>query len=129
MPGHYTVIGGYESGVDAAVNLLKLGHRVRLLARRPTWDLPEVYDPSQMLSPYARERLRKIESSNRLETVFGADVTEVTTGTDSGFRIHAADGRHWDTAVPPQQTHIKKGLHDSQEPARRSAAHPSQRLC
>ena len=100
-PGHYTVIGGYESGVDAALNLLKLGHHVRLLARRPTWDLPEVYDPSQALSPYTRERLRGIESSDRLEIVFGADVIEVTSGTDGGFRIHAADGRHWDSAVPP----------------------------
>lgn len=100
-PERHTVIGGYESGVDAAVNLLKLGHRVRLLARRPTWDLPEVYDPSQALSPYTRERLREIESSDRLEIVFGADVIEVTTDADGGFRIHAADGRHWDSAVPP----------------------------
>lgn len=100
-PGHYTVIGGYESGVDAAVNLLGLGHTVRLLARRPTWDLPEVYDPSQALSPCTRERLREIESSGRLEIVFGADVVAVSQAAGGGYRIHAADGRHWDTRVPP----------------------------
>lgn len=116
-PGHYAVIGGYESGVDAAMNLLKLGHRVRLLARRPTWDLPEVYDPSQVLSPYTRERLREIESSDRLEIVFGADVIEVTIGVDGGFRIHATDGRRWDTAVPPVLgTGFQKGGGASQIP-------------
>lgn len=100
-PGRHTVIGGYESGVDATVNLLKLGHRVRLLARRPTWDLPEVYDPSQALSPYTRERLREIESSDRLEIVFDADVAAVSQAAGGGFRIHAANGRHWDSELPP----------------------------
>lgn len=100
-PGHYTVIGGYESGVDAAVNLLGLGHAVRLLARRPTWDLPDVYDPSQALSPYTRERLREIEFSDRLEIVFGANVVAVSQAAGGGFRIDAADGRHWDTDIPP----------------------------
>ncbi len=100
-PGHYTVIGGYESGVDAAVNLIRSGHRVRLLARRPTWDLPDVYDPSQALSPYTRERLRDVESGGRLEIVLGADVTEVIRTDDNRFRVHGADGRHWDSELPP----------------------------
>ncbi len=98
---HYTVIGGYESGIDAAVNLLRLGHGVRLLARRPTWDLPDIYDPSQALSPYSRERLRDIEHNNRVEINFGADVVAVLQKAGGGFRIHAADGRHWDTKSPP----------------------------
>lgn len=93
---HYTVVGGYESGVDAAVNLLRLGHRVRLLARRPTWDLPDINDPSQILSPYTRERLRAYEQTGRLELVFGADVVEVSQTDAGGYCINAADGRHWE---------------------------------
>ncbi len=99
--GCYTVIGGYESGVDAAFNLLRLGHRVRWLVRRPTWDLPEVYDPSLALSPYSRERLREMEASDALDIVYDADVVEVAIDAKGGFRIHAADGRHWDARVPP----------------------------
>ena len=72
-----------------------------MLVRRPTWDLPEVYDPSQALSPYSRERLREIEASDALEIVYDADVVEVTIDTEGGFRVHGADGRHWDARVPP----------------------------
>ncbi len=99
--GHYTVIGGYESGLDSAINLVKLGCQVRLLVRRATWDLPDVYDPSQALSPYTRERLREIESSDQLEIIYDADVVEVTREADQRFRIHTADGRHWDETQQP----------------------------
>lgn len=99
--GHYTVIGGYESGVDAAFNLLQLGHSVRLLVRRPTWDLSDVYDPSQALSPYSRERLRAMEASNQLEIIYGANIVEVTADTEGAYRVHGADGRYWDTATSP----------------------------
>lgn len=97
----YTVIGGYESGVDVAVNLIRQGSSVRLLVRRPTWDLPDVYDPSQALSPYSRERLYEAQDSGRLEIVSGVDVAGVSGDAGGGFRIHAVDGRHWDTAEPP----------------------------
>jgi len=97
----HAVIGGYESGVDAAVNLLKLGHRVRLLARRRTWDLPDIDDPSQVLSPYTRGRLAELEQTGRLEIIFGAEVTEVSDAEAGGFRIHAADGRCWDSEHRP----------------------------
>ncbi|MEM8844874.1 MAG: NAD(P)/FAD-dependent oxidoreductase [Pseudomonadota bacterium] len=99
--GHYSVIGGYESAIDAAFNLLKQGHSVRLLIRQPTWDTPEISDPSLVLSPYSRERLRLIEASDKLEIVSQADIVEVSKKTANGFRIHAADGRHWDTIEPP----------------------------
>ncbi|RMX02973.1 thioredoxin reductase [Corticibacter populi] len=96
-----TVIGGYESGVDAAVNLVRLGRRVRLLARKPSWDPDGPYDPSLSLSPYSRERLYAAMDSGRLEIVFGADVVKVVRGSVGNWRIRAADGRHWETAQPP----------------------------
>lgn len=97
----YTVIGGYESGLDAATNLLKLGCQVRLLVRNSDWDVPDVYDPSQTLSPYTRERLRDIESNDRLEIIFDTNVVEVTREVGGGFRIHSADGRYWDVKQAP----------------------------
>lgn len=100
-PGHYTVIGGYESGVDAAVNLLEHNHSVRLLVRRPTWDLPNVPDPSHALSPYSNERLRALENSSALEIICGADVVEASCDKLGGVRVHAADGRYWDSQTSP----------------------------
>lgn len=97
----HTVIGGYESGVDAAVNLVRLGHRVRLLARKSTWGQEGPYDPSLSLSPYSRERLAEARKTGRLDIVFGIDVVEVVRHGESGFRIHAADGSHWDTVQAP----------------------------
>ncbi|MBK5011943.1 NAD(P)-binding domain-containing protein [Pseudomonas sp. S60] len=100
-PGHFTVIGGYESGVDAAFNLLQHNHGVRLLVRRKTWDLPDVDDPSQVLSPYSRERLRVMEDAGALEVVYGVDVVEVSCDNQGGVRVHAGDGRYWDSQTPP----------------------------
>ena len=97
----YTVIGGYESGVDAAVNLLRLGHDVRLLARKSTWDPGSSYDPSLSLSPYTRGRLSEALDTQRLEIFFGADVVNVTKEASGRYRIHAGDGRHWDEDQHP----------------------------
>ncbi|MEO0369706.1 MAG: NAD(P)-binding domain-containing protein, partial [Pseudomonadota bacterium] len=97
----YTVIGGYESGLDSAINLLKHGCEVNLLVRNRTWDLPEVYDPSQTLSPYTRQRLRDVEADERLTITYGADVVEVTRALESGFTIDLADGRSLDAQHPP----------------------------
>ena len=99
--GSYIVIGGYESGLDSAINLIHLGHRVRLLVRRQTWDVPNVDDPSIVLSPYTRQRLREVESNERLEIIYDVNVVEVTQESGRGFRVHAADGQHWDTEQSP----------------------------
>ena len=94
-------IGGYESGLDSAINLIKLGYHVRLLVKRRTWDLPDSHDPSVVLSPYTRQRLREVESDERLEIIFGANVTEVSHEPGQGYRVHAEDGRYWDVEQPP----------------------------
>jgi thioredoxin reductase len=99
--GPHLVIGGYESGIDAAFNLTNLGHKVSLLARTQTWDLPDVYDPSQSLSPYSRERLRSIEGNTNFKIIFDADVVEVHQEANGQYRVHTADGRYWDTEHAP----------------------------
>ncbi|CAM3859922.1 pyridine nucleotide-disulfide oxidoreductase [Kerstersia gyiorum] len=100
-PVHQTVIGGYESGVDATVNLVRKGCEVRLLVRKQSWDPQGSYDPSLSLSPYSRERMYEALDSKRLEIVFGVDVTGVSRLRSGGFRIEAADGRQWSATQPP----------------------------
>lgn len=99
--GAYAVVGGYESGLDSAINLLKLGCEVRLLTRKPTWDLPDVYDPSETLSPYTRERLREVESDERLQIIYDVDVVEVSKEKSGVYGIFAADGRYFESKNAP----------------------------
>lgn len=62
LPGDdYVVIGGYESGVDAAFNLAKAGKKCQVLASTPTWCL-KTGDPSSELAPYTAARLREVLS-------------------------------------------------------------------
>ncbi|EGB03699.1 hypothetical protein AURANDRAFT_33640 [Aureococcus anophagefferens] len=53
------VIGGYESGVDAAVNLARAGKRATVLASTATWNV-QTPDPSTELAPYTAARLRDV---------------------------------------------------------------------
>ena len=68
----FTIIGGYESGIDAALNLVHLGKSVRLISRGEPWatDHP---DPSSSLSPRTLDRLRVIlrtpEKATKIEFI------------------------------------------------------------
>ncbi len=56
------IIGGYESGIDAAYHLARLGKKPRVLDTKPTWESKDS-DPSISLSPYTLERLRSVRES------------------------------------------------------------------
>jgi putative flavoprotein involved in K+ transport len=57
LKGHqHLVIGGYESGIDAAHNLASLGHQVLVLDPNAPWE-SQSGEPSTDLSPYTQERL------------------------------------------------------------------------
>lgn len=58
----FTVIGGYESGVDAALNLVELGKTVGLHSKGEPWSSDDP-DPSRSLSPRTLDRLREIMKS------------------------------------------------------------------
>lgn len=87
----FLVIGGYESGIDAAVGLHEAGASVQVLDRG--WPWAERHpDPSEVLSPYTFERLDEIADSDRL-SVDGGTVVEGVRRTE-GFRldVRSADG-------------------------------------
>jgi len=76
----FTVIGGYESGVDAALNLVSLGKSVRLLARGEPWSSDHP-DPSRSLSPRTLDRLRVLlrtsDKAKNLELVKNTDIRKI----------------------------------------------------
>jgi thioredoxin reductase len=71
----FVVIGGYESGVDAALNLVHRGKSVRLISSGEPWasDHP---DPSRSLSPRTLDRLREL-----LKTAGKVSLLEFTKNT------------------------------------------------
>jgi putative flavoprotein involved in K+ transport len=62
----FTILGDYESGIDAAFHLTKLGKKVRVYDVHSTWEETDS-DPSISLSPFTLQRIRKATQSGNLE--------------------------------------------------------------
>jgi thioredoxin reductase len=97
--GPAIIIGGYESGVDAAHQLSKLDCKSILLARENTWE-SEDSDPSRSLSPFTLQRFLTARSKGLLEPVGGVDVQSIEK-IKKGFTVTAADGKAWQTQRQP----------------------------
>jgi len=93
LPGDdFVLIGGYESGVDAAVNLAKAGKRSTVLASTATWNV-QTADPSAELAPYTAERLREVTAegfSPRPRLLAPLRVLRVERAQGGGFNVIAA---------------------------------------
>ena len=94
----FLIIGGYESGIDAAVQLCALGKRVRVIDGEEPWNRDDE-DPSVVLSPYTLRRLRRASRTGRLE-VAGESVVCVERAGDS-FQVSGERGGCWSTPEPP----------------------------
>ncbi|WP_265975585.1 NAD(P)/FAD-dependent oxidoreductase [Brucella intermedia] len=93
------VVGGYESGIDAAVGLAASGKRVTVLSRSETWERNDA-DPSLTLSPYTRERLEMARRTQLIQLVGDADILGLQR-TNGATHVLAADGRSWSTHSIP----------------------------
>ena len=95
------IIGGYESGIDAAYHLARSGKRVRVVSKGEPW-LLDSPDPSDALSPNTKERLVGLMQAlpGRIELVGNVEVIQVAR-SDNGFRVRLADGRAFDTGNAP----------------------------
>ena len=95
----FIVIGGYESGVDAAYHLALHDKRVRLFDRACPWK-EEGSDPSAVLSTYSLERMREGAFERGVELFPHAPIESVTR-RDGGYEVTTPDGRRFHTDVPP----------------------------
>jgi hypothetical protein len=90
-PGkEFIVIGGYESGIDAAVNLASSNRAVTMLASSPCWDETSC-DPSSELAPSTRARLKRVmegQYSSKLQLFSGMRVTKVEYNEEK-YLVHA----------------------------------------
>lgn len=88
------VIGGYESGIDAALGLARAGRRVTVLERGAAPWLDADKDPSRALSPFTRQRLDVAMKGGAITLTDGAEVIALEE-EPGGIRILAGDGRSW----------------------------------
>lgn len=95
------VIGGYESGIDAAIHLARLGKRVTVLDRSdpPPWP-SKASDPSVALSAYTIGRLHDPQVTQQLPLVGGAAVADVSRNRGA-FQVRCVNGAQYRTSVPP----------------------------
>ncbi|NEZ65074.1 monooxygenase [Leptolyngbyaceae cyanobacterium CCMR0082] len=94
----FIIIGGYESGMDAAANLVALGKKVGVLDRSDAWVDPDP-DPSVSLSPYTLQRLEFVYKTGRLDLVGNAPIEEVKP-ISGGYAVYS-EYQKWVTAHPP----------------------------
>ena len=93
------VVGGFESGVDAAVGLVNAGASVTLFDSGDPWNYTHP-DPSEALSPFTRERLDEAFETGRLTLEPDTAVVDVS-GVDEGYELTTAAGETHRTRFPP----------------------------
>lgn len=95
----FIIIGGYESGVDAAYHLAYRDKRVRLFDKGCPWK-DESSDPSVALSTYTRERMQADWFEEHVELFPQTPIASVTR-TDDKYEVTTHDGSRFQTGVPP----------------------------
>ncbi|MGL5834940.1 MAG: NAD(P)/FAD-dependent oxidoreductase [Waterburya sp.] len=94
----FVIVGGYESGVDAASNLAALGKKVKLLDRKSSWSNLDS-DPSISLSPYSLKRL-EIAYSLGLVELIGEQHIEAVKAVKNGYVVES-EYEKWFSSTPP----------------------------
>ena len=148
------IIGGYESGIDAAFNLVNLGKKVTVLSGGEPWNINHM-DPSESLSPYTRERLidamdrhpdklilkgnhrvSSIEESNKIYTIKTASGETIY----SKHKPISATGFHsaltpikelwdWEDSIPKFSSEDESTLHPGLYYSGPSLVHRDSKFC
>jgi putative flavoprotein involved in K+ transport len=95
----FIIIGGYESGVDAAYHLSYYEKQVRLFDKGCPWK-DESSDPSIALSTYSLERMREEWFDQQVELFAHTPVASVLQ-VEGGYEVKALDGRSFYTSTQP----------------------------
>ena len=94
------IIGGFESGIDAAIHLSRLGKKVHVLDRDGLWN-KQTTDPSENLSPFTLERLKQEMIHNRIELAGKSMVREIRLEQDRYSIYVRGKSSPYQSATPP----------------------------
>lgn len=97
----HAVVGGFESGIDAAIHLAWAGKTVHVLSRGEPWHR-DSSDPSRTITPYTRDRLKNafLEAPGTIRFYKNADIAEVIP-LASGFALIDREGDPFEVSTPP----------------------------
>ncbi|MFC0274018.1 NAD(P)/FAD-dependent oxidoreductase [Metabacillus herbersteinensis] len=95
----FTIIGGYESGIDAGYHLVMNKKSATVFSRSSLWESEEV-DPSLSLSPYTKERLVSAMETNRLQLKGGVEVLKIEKAAED-YVLYLSDGSSHKTKTKP----------------------------
>ncbi|GAB5516471.1 NAD(P)/FAD-dependent oxidoreductase [Rhodopirellula baltica] len=95
----FIVIGGSESGVDAAFHLSSSDKSVRLFDSAQPWE-DESSDPSVSLSPCTLERMREEWFEEQVELLPNTPIASVDQ-VDGAYEVRAVDGSVFRTSTRP----------------------------
>lgn len=108
------VIGGYESGIDAAYHLVQRNKSVAVISKGEPW-MNDHPDPSESLSPYTRERIFDVlrRFPKKLALKGSSEVVRVFEDAEGLYCVELSDGKVYRTAVPPI---LATGFHSALTP-------------
>lgn len=95
----FIIIGGYESGMDAAYQLGSLGKKMTVIAKTNTWEV-DSSDPSISLSPYTYNRIRNFFESDALTVIGDTEVIGIEK-KPNGYLVNTSDGGSYLTGEKP----------------------------
>tara|TARA_B100000424_G_scaffold12535_1_gene9282 strand:- start:392 stop:1510 length:1119 start_codon:yes stop_codon:yes gene_type:complete len=96
----FYVIGGNESGIDAAINLSKMGKKVTVFDEKSDPNA-KVTDPSETLTPYTVDRLMDEITNDRISLVANTKVSEVRHEKDKFIIDVDGENSSYKSDVPP----------------------------
>ena len=95
----FLIIGGYESGIDAAYHLAKNDKNVQVFDIEGPW-ASESSDPSVALSTYSFERMRHEKFEQNVELHANTTITHVSHANNT-YNVTTGDGRTFKSAAQP----------------------------
>jgi len=103
------IIGGYESGVDAAYHLAKSGKKVVLFDKGNPWD-EESSDPSVSLSTFSYERMRHSAFAESVELFPQTPIISVNRSGDI-YSVKTVEGKIYRSQAQPLLASGFQGSH------------------
>ncbi len=95
----FIVVGGYESGIDAAYHLAYCDKRVRVFDMNCPWE-EESSDPSIALAPFTLERMQEQPFVEQVE-LFPNTTVESVARRNGVYEVTVQDGRRFQTRTQP----------------------------
>ena len=95
----FLIIGGYESGIDAAYHLANNGNNARVFDMNCPWG-EESSDPSVALSTYSFERIRNEKSEENVE-LYSETVVKSVAYNDGMYCLTTENGQDFHSKTKP----------------------------